>query len=30
MTEEILESFEGTEEDYMDQWGQDYEDDQEG
>ena len=30
MTEEVLESFEGTEEDYMDQWGQDYEDDQEG
>ena len=30
MTEEILESFEGTEEDYMDQWGEDYEDDQEG
>jgi|LakMenE18May11ns_1017448.scaffolds.fasta_scaffold8358973_1 hypothetical protein len=30
MTNTILQSFEGTEEDYMDQWGQDYEDDQEG
>ncbi len=25
MTEEVLNSFEGTDEDYMDQWGEDYE-----
>ena len=29
MTEEVLNSFEGTEEDYMDQWGEDYEDEEE-
>jgi len=28
LTEEVLETFEGTEEDYMDQWGEDYESDQ--
>ena len=27
MTEEILNSFEGTEEDYMNEWGENYEDD---
>jgi hypothetical protein len=29
MTEEVLNSFEGTEEDYMDQWGEDYEEEEE-
>jgi hypothetical protein len=29
MTEEVLNSFEGTDEDYMDQWGEDYEDEEE-
>jgi len=29
MTEEVLNSFEGTEEDYMDQWGEDHEDEEE-
>jgi len=28
MTEEVLNSFEGTEEDYMDQWGEDYEEEE--
>ena len=27
MTEEVLESFEGTEEDYMDEWEETYEED---
>ena len=30
MTEEVLNSFEGTEEDYMDQYGEDLEDEEEG
>jgi hypothetical protein len=29
MTEEVLNSFEGTDEDYMDQWGEDYEEEEE-
>ena len=29
MTEEVLESFEGTEDDYMDQYGEDLEDEDE-
>jgi hypothetical protein len=29
MTEEVLESFEGTEEDHMDQYGEDLEDEEE-
>jgi len=28
MTEEVLNSFEGTDEDYMDQWGEDYEEEE--